>query len=93
MLHKQYENQYSSRMLIIQLSTLYIRISKNKQKPTAVEIHTTETQHQGSIENFEVIGRERSRNKFHLKIRESLLIKKYAPTLNKQDSSIPLMLF
>ena len=67
--------------------------SKNKQKPTAVEIHTTETQHQGSIENFEVIGRERSRNKFHLKIRESLLIKKFAPNLNEQDSSIPLMLF
>ena len=67
--------------------------SKNKQKPTAVEQHTTETGHQSSYDNFEVIGREKSRNTFYLKIKESLLIKKLAPNLNDQDSSIPLSLF
>ena len=67
--------------------------SKNKQKPTAVELHKTTTQHEATHDNFEVIGRDRSRNNFHLKIRESLLIKKFAPSLNEQGSSIPLMLF
>ena len=67
--------------------------SKNKQKPTAVNSHCTTTGHQATHDDFEVIGRERSRNGYHLKIKESLLIKKLAPSLNKQDSSIPLMLF
>ena len=67
--------------------------SKNKQKPTAVEIHTTTTKHDASVENFEVIGRDRSRNNYHLKIRESLLIKKFSPKLNEANSSIPLMWF
>ena len=67
--------------------------SKNKQKPTAVELHTSATNHDANIENFEVISREKSRNNYYLKIRESLLIKKFAPTLNEQGSSIPLMLF
>ena len=67
--------------------------SKSKQKPTAVEIHKSETQHEATYDNFEVIGRDRSRNNFHLKIRESLLIKKFAPSLNEQGSSIPLLLF
>ena len=67
--------------------------SKNKQKPTAVNSHYTTTEHPATHDDFEVIGRERSRNGYHLKIRESLLIKKLAPSLNEQDSSIPLMLF
>jgi hypothetical protein len=67
--------------------------SKNKQKPTAVNSHCTTTGHQATHDDFEVIGRERSRNGYHLKIKESLLIKKLAPSLNEQDSSIPLMLF
>ena len=67
--------------------------SKNKQKPTAVNLHATTTEHEATYDDFEVIGRERSRNNFHLKVKESLLIKKLAPELNDQDSSIPLMLF
>ena len=63
------------------------------QKPTAVNLHATTTDQQATYEDFEVIGRERSRNNFHLKVKESLLIKKLAPELNDQDSSIPLMLF
>ena len=67
--------------------------SKSKQKPTSVELHKTTTGHETLYENFEVIGREKSRNTFFLKIKESLLIKKLAPSLNDQDSSIPLSLF
>ena len=67
--------------------------SKSKKKPTAVEMHCTTTGHDASYDDFEVIGREKSRNKFYLKVKESLLIKKLAPSLNDHESSIPLMLF
>ena len=56
-------------------------------------MHTSETGHTATLDDFEVIGREKSRNTFYLKIKESLLIKKLAPSLNDQDSSIPLMLY
>ena len=67
--------------------------SKNKQKPTAVFKHTSETGHTASSNDFEIIGREKSRNDYHLKIKESLLIKKLAANLNGDESSIPLFLF
>ena len=67
--------------------------SKNKQKPTAVNIHATETEHPATYDDFKIIGRDRSRNNFHLKVKESLMIKKLAPELNGAESSIPLMLF
>ena len=67
--------------------------SKSKKKPTAVEQHTTDTGHEASYTDFEVIGKEKSRNTFYLKIKESLLIKKLAPSLNDHESSIPLSLF
>ena len=44
--------------------------SKSKRKPTAVEIHSTTTGHDATYENFEVIGREKSRNTFYLKVKE-----------------------
>ena len=37
--------------------------------------HSTETGHQASYNDFEVIGREKWRITFHVKIEESLLIK------------------
>ena len=67
--------------------------SKNKAEPTAVREHTLATEHPASLDNFEIIGRERSRNDFKLKIKESLLIKKHRPKLNDNDQSIPLSLF
>ena len=67
--------------------------SKSKRKPTAVETHSTTTGHDATYENFEVIGREKSRNTFYLKVEESLLIKKLVPSLNEQESSIPPELF
>ena len=66
--------------------------SKSKQK-TAVNEHTNGTGHTAALGDFEIIGRQRSRNDYHLKIKESLLIKKLAANLNGNESSIPLLLF
>ena len=49
---------------------------KVNKKPTSAEIHKTTTGHERLYENFEVIGREKSRNPFFPKIKKSLLRKK-----------------
>ena len=45
----------------------------------------------GNIENFKIIGG--ACNDFFLRIKESLLIGKFKPSLNYKDKSIPLQLF
>ena len=45
----------------------------------------------GDLNNFKIIGR--ARNDFHLRIKESILIRKFQPSLNSKDNSIPLALF
>ena len=45
----------------------------------------------GDIENFKIIGS--ATNDFHLKIKESLLIRKNKPKMNGADQSVPLELF
>ena len=45
----------------------------------------------GDINNFKIIGT--ARNDFHLLLKESLLIRKFKPSLNSRDTSIPLQLF
>ena len=77
----------------LHLTPLRGRKSKKKSKPTAVRQHILDTKHEASFDDFEIIGRERTRNDFKLKIKESLLIKKYKPILNENIQSIPLMLF
>ena len=67
--------------------------SKSKQKPTAVNEHLNLTSHFAEMEDFEIIGRERSRNDFRLRVKESILIKKHAPVLNENEASTPLYLF
>ena len=67
--------------------------SKSKSKPTAVHEHITSTNHQGSLDDFEIMGRENSRNDFFLRVKESLLIKKHRPKLNENEASTPLFLF
>ena len=69
------------------------RPSKSKSESTAVHEHISSTNHQGSIDDFEVIGRESTRNDFFLKVKESLLIKKHKPKLNENEASTPLLLF
>ncbi len=66
--------------------------SKSKAK-TAVHEHISATGHLGSLEDFEIIGRERSRNDFLLRVKESLLIKRHKPKLNENEASTPLLLF
>ena len=67
--------------------------SKSKTKPTAVHEHITFTNHQGSLDDFEIMGRENSRNDFFLRVKESLLIKRHKPKLNENEASTPLFLF
>ena len=52
--------------------------------------HITSTNHQGELLDFEVIGRDNLRNDFFLKVKESLLIKRYKPKLNENEASTPL---
>ena len=63
------------------------------QKDTATEVrkHIHDCGHVSSIDNFEIIGR--ASNDFYLRIKESLLIKKWKPSLNITLDTIPLYLF
>ena len=65
-----------------------LKPSKSKMEPTAVQQHITTTEHLASLDEFEIIGRDPSRNGFKLKIKESLLIKKLRPKLNENAQSV-----
>ena len=77
----------------LKITPMRHRPSKSKQKPTAVYEHISGTGHQGALDDFEIIGRESSRNDFFLRVKESLLIKKHKPKLNENEASTPLSLF
>ena len=77
----------------LKITPTRLKPSKNKNEPTAVRQHTITTEHPASLDEFEIVGREPSRNGFKLKIKESLLIKKLRPKLNENVQSIPLLLF
>ena len=56
--------------------------------------HTHQSGHAAvSIDNFKIVKRGFKNHKMKRKISEALLIKKYRPSLNKQENSVPLMLF
>ena len=56
--------------------------------------HTHQSGHTAvSIDNFRIVKRGFKNQKMKRKISEALLIKKYRPSLNKQENSVPLMLF
>ena len=65
------------------------RPSKSKTEATAVYEHISSTGHLGSIDDFEVIARESTRNDFFLRVKESLLIKKHKPIMNENEASTP----
>ena len=67
--------------------------SKSSSESTAVHEHILSSNHHASLEDFEIIGHENSRNDFLLRIKESLVIKKSRPVLNENVQSIPLQLF
>ena len=58
---------------------------------TAMKKHCHDENHSINKESFTIIAREE--NSFHLKIKESLLIKRDKPTLNNNIYSTPLLLF
>ena len=77
----------------LKITPIERRASKNLNKPTAVHNHITSSTHQASLEDFEIIGHERSGIDYFLQIKESLLIKKFKTKLNENVQSIPLKLF
>ena len=64
----------------------------NFNNNTAVLDHLNQSgECSGDLSNFDIIGR--ANNDFFLRIKESLLIHKFKPSLNNKDKSIPLQLF
>ena len=63
----------------------------NESGATEVRKHSETLKHEGDFDNFKILGF--ARNDFELLIKESLLISKLRPTLNKQNDSFKLKLF
>ena len=64
----------------------------NNNSSVLLHINSTSNSCIGSINNFKIIGS--APNDFFLRIKESLLIRKFKPSLNyKEKLSIPLLLF
>ena len=61
------------------------------QQSTTVRDHMLECHTRVSTDDFKIIGRDN--NDWHLKIKESLFIKRDKPSLNIQGTSFPLALF
>ena len=62
-------------------------------KITAVSEHMTSSKHAGNIDDFTIIGGDNSKSNFRLLIKESLLISRDRPSLNRTIQSFPLELF
>ena len=60
-------------------------------KKSAINDHMLYKNHDASYDDFSILTREN--NKFKLRIKESLLIKRDKPDLNKNIYSFPLELF
>ena len=63
----------------------------NKNNATAIRNHCEMCQHKGSFKDFRIIGT--AKNDFELLIKESILIGKESPILNRQVKSFQLELF
>ena len=61
------------------------------RKTTAVKDHMLFCNHIVSLDDFKILTS--SNSEFHLKIKESLLISRDKPELNKNEKSLPLCLF
>ena len=72
------------------ISPLTNKRSKSK-KSTAVKDHMLMCNQPVSFDDFKVLAS--SNSEFHLKIKESLLISRDQPILNKNEVSLPLYLF
>ena len=58
---------------------------------TAIKDHMLFCDHSISFEDFKILAS--SNSEFHLKIKESLLISRDKPELNRNEKSLPLYLF
>ena len=68
------------------------RYTYNANKATAVKKHCHDLKHENDIDSICVVGH--ASNKFHLRIKESLLISMVNPTIiNVQKKSVPLCVF
>ena len=72
------------------VSPLTGKKSKTK-KTTAIKDHMLFCDHVVSLEDFKILAS--SNSEFHLKIKESLLISRDKPELNRNEKSLPLYLF
>ena len=63
----------------------------NNKLATSVRKHCVHNSHNNCLDNFKIIGG--AKNKFHLKLKESLIIHKEKPDLNIAKESLPLKLF
>ena len=72
------------------VSPLTGKKSKTK-KTTAIKDHMLFCDHVVSLEDFKILAS--SNSEFHLKIKESLLISRGKPELNRNEKSLPLYLF
>ena len=63
----------------------------NSSNPSSIGEHIGKTGHNATMDHFKIIAK--SNNAFDFLIYESLLIHKDRPSLNSQQSSIPLVLF
>ena len=61
------------------------------RKTTAVKDHMLFCDHIVSLDDFKILTS--SNSEFHLKIKESLLISRDKPELNRNEKSLPLCLF
>ena len=63
----------------------------NSQQSTAVRDHLLFCSHRASLDDFSILTT--ARNNFELELKESLLIHRDKPSLNKTTTSAPLFLF
>ena len=69
-----------------------MRYTYNANTATAVHKHCHDLEHENDIDSIQIVGH--ASNKFHLRIKESLLCSLVKPTIiNVQKKSIPLYVF
>ena len=67
-------------------------LTYNANNATGIKKHCHELEHHSNIDDFQIVGH--ASNKFHLRMKESLLIKLEKPSIiNVQKKSIPLCVF
>ena len=73
------------------ISALTGKVLKGQNSTTVLD-HIKLCKCQVSLDDFSIIGRDNS-GEFNLRVKESLFIHRDKPNLNKQENSVPLVLF